>query len=68
MSRFRSPLGRYAPLMADADPSAHLRMAKKAWHENGIVILFPDQIEKDSGWSAAQEARNLATRCYGKRG
>jgi hypothetical protein len=63
----RSSLTRYAPLMRDADPDAPLQMAKKAWHESGIVILFPDQIEKTQGWAAGQEARNLAARCYGKR-
>ena len=44
--RIRSPLGRYAPLMADPDPHGAHRLAAQRWHGSGDVVLFGDDAHR----------------------
>ena len=50
---------------APTDPKEMEAMARRAWRERGIVILWPDRI-KDA-WDR-QHVLNIATDFYGKRG
>jgi hypothetical protein len=47
-----------------ADPREMEAMARRAWRERGIVILWPDKI-KDA-WDR-QHVLNIAAALYGKR-
>lgn len=47
-----------------ADPKEMEAMARRAWRERGIVILWPDKI-KDA-WDR-QHILNIANNLYGKR-
>ena len=62
----RGPGGRESrQAQAPADPKEMETMARRAWRERGIVILWPDRI-KDA-WDR-QHVLNIATDLYGRRG
>lgn len=63
----RSSLGRIAAAARDPDPDQAWKAARLAWREHGLALLNPEEIEKRVGWVAAQEARNIAEKCFGKR-
>ena len=52
------------PSQPPADPKEMEAMARRAWRERGIVILWPDRI-KDA-WDR-QHVLNIASDLYGKR-
>ena len=60
--RPRTVASREAPAPADAKEME--TMARRAWRERGIVILWPDKI-KDT-WDR-QHILNIANNLYGKR-
>lgn len=47
-----------------ADPKEMDAMARRAWRERGIVILWPDKIKDE--WDR-QHVLNIAADLYGKR-
>jgi hypothetical protein len=49
---------------SSADPKELEAMARRAWRERGIVILWPDRIKDE--WDR-QHVLNLANDLYGKR-
>ncbi len=49
---------------ADADSKEMEAMARRAWRERGIVILWPDKIKDE--WDR-QHVLNIAANLYGKR-
>jgi hypothetical protein len=51
-------------LQAPADAKAMEAMARRAWRERGIVILWPEKISDD--WDR-QHVLNIASALYGKR-
>ena len=67
MTRIRSSLAPFAGSMRDADPDTAWALAERVWQEHGFALLNPDEVERRLGWIAGQEARNLATKCFGKR-
>lgn len=60
--RHRNPPPRSAA--APPDAKALDDMARRAWRERGIVILWPEKIRDD--WDR-QHVLNIATGLYGKR-
>jgi len=53
--------------MRDPDPQGHLRRAKQAWHSQGIIVLFPEDIRAmDPMDRMLLEA--VAAKRFGKRG
>jgi hypothetical protein len=52
------------PAQSPADPKELEAMARRAWRERGIVILWPDRIKDE--WDR-QHVLNLANDLYGKR-
>ena len=52
------------PLASPADAKEMEAMARRAWHERGIVILWPDRIKDE--WDR-QHVLNIAGHLYGKR-
>ena len=63
--RERSSGGKESRHQAPADPKEMEAMARRAWRERGIVILWPDRI-KDA-WDR-QHVLNIAADLYGRRG
>lgn len=57
-----------APLSQSSRPPANSKemeaMARRAWRERGIVILWPDRIKDE--WDR-QHVLNIASDLYGKR-
>jgi len=61
----RSPrLSPSRPTFAPADAKEMEAMARRAWRERGIVILWPDRIKDE--WDR-QHVLNIASDLYGKR-
>ena len=52
------------PLQATADAKEMEAMARRAWRERGIVILWPERIRDE--WDR-QHVLNIASDLYGKR-
>lgn len=46
------------------DQSELHAMARKAWHEHGILTVNPEVVES---WADRQHLVNIATKIYGKR-
>ena len=59
--RSRATVSREAP---PADPKDLEAMARRAWRERGIAILWPDKIKDE--WDR-QHILNIANDLYGKR-
>ncbi len=59
-------LTRYAPRMRDADPNGAHRIAKRQWHEQGAIVLLPDQIAR-LPWQDRELVRAIAAKQYGPR-
>ena len=64
--RIRSPLGRYAPLMADPDPHGAHRLAAQRWHDSGDVVLFAADIAA-MDWQDRELIKAVAGKRYGPR-
>lgn len=62
----RSSLARYAPLMREADPNGAHRIAKRTWHDQGAIVLLPDQIAR-LPWQDRELVQQLAKKLYGPR-
>lgn len=61
----RSTLAPYAAAMRDADPQEVRRIAEKAWHETGLVILKREWLKGPvSQWWNIEA---VATAVHGKR-
>jgi hypothetical protein len=53
--------------MREPDPDGAWKFMAEKWHREGVVVLIPDEIERRKGWALAQNARNVAEECFGKR-
>lgn len=60
----RGPHRSKATSIAPTDPKEMEAMARRAWQERGIVILWPERIKDE--WDR-QHVRNIANALYGKR-
>jgi hypothetical protein len=58
------PRSTLAALMRDIDPDAGKRIAAKAWHDHGLLIVKP---EWDRSFVGEQEIRNIGNKMWGKR-
>jgi len=67
MTDLRSSLAPFAPSMRDIQPDQGWDAARRAWHDEGLILLNPAELESRVGWVAARMARNLAEQAYGKR-
>ena len=63
MTPIRTSLARHLPASV-ATPAEIEAMRRRAWHEQGLVVLVPGEIADD--WTR-QAVINEATRRYGKR-
>ena len=61
-----SALARFAPLMREADPNGAHRIAKQQWHQQGAIVLLPDQIAR-LAWQDRELVQQLAKKLYGPR-
>ena len=55
---------RRAKAEASTDPKEMEAMARRAWQEHGIVIIWPERIKDE--WDR-QHVLNIASALYGKR-
>lgn len=62
----RTSLTPYAKFMQDPDPAAARRLAAKAWHESGMIILLPDSIAR-LPWQDRDLLSGIVGKIYGKR-
>lgn len=67
MSRSRTSLTPYAPMMREPDEQGPHRLAARKWHENGAIVLLPESIER-LDWQDRQLVRSIAAKLYGQRG
>jgi len=65
MSNRQSSLAPYAGSMRDPDPAAARAAARKAWHDQGIILINPSWLP---GWADRKQAEILAEKIHGKRG
>lgn len=63
MTALRSSLDRHVGRTPTSEEDLRA-MARRAWLENGTVVIFPDQY---IGWVERQAAENAAAKLYGKR-
>ena len=63
-SRASRPVGGSRSAQPPADAKEMEAMARRAWRERGIVILWPDKIKDE--WDR-QHVLNIAIDLYGKR-
>lgn len=64
MSHYRSPLAPYAANMRSPDPAAARREARKAYHDNGLILINPDWL---NSWADRKQLEILADKVHGKR-
>lgn len=66
---FRSSLARHAPSMRDPDPEAAFRAAQKAWREAGILLINPNTMTNERGftWGDREMVAAIGDKLYGKR-
>jgi hypothetical protein len=62
----RTSLTRYAPQMRDPDPAGARIKAGEMWARQGIVVLFPDQLNQMAGLER-ELIQAVAAKHYGKR-
>ena len=67
MTQPQSQLGKYAHLFREPDTAEGWEIARKAWHDHGLLVLFLPEVEKRNGWVAARSARNLGEQLFGQR-
>ena len=63
----RSSLAPHAASMREIQPDQAWSAAARAWHDQGLILLNPTEVENRVGWVAARDARNLAEMCFGPR-
>lgn len=62
----RTSLTRHAHAMRDADPQGAMKAAKTAWHQHGMIVVFPEQL-KSMGSLERQLFEAVANKQYGQR-
>lgn len=60
----RSSLAATAPLGNDPNPAEARRLARRAWHEHGIILINSDWL---TSWADRRQAELLAEKVHGKR-
>ena len=60
----RSSLAATATLARDPDPVEARRLARKAWHDHGVILLSTEWL---TGWADRRQAEILAEKAHGKR-
>lgn len=59
-----STLARFAAVGRAPDPAEARRLAKQAWHRDGIILINPDWL---NSWADRKQAEILAEKAHGKR-
>lgn len=68
MTQPQSQLAPFAHLMREPDSEQAWEIARRAWHDHGLLVVSLRSAEARAGWVAARQARTLGEQIFGKRG
>lgn len=66
MSLHRTSLTRHAASMRDADPDGVRRFARQKWHEDGTIILRPEDVAR-LDWQDRELVHAIMAKLHGPR-
>jgi hypothetical protein len=60
----RSSLATTASACREPDPRRGFEARKAAWHQHGLITLYPDEVQ---GWGEREMVKVAAVKLFGKR-